>query len=147
MIYADTSALVKRYVAERGSAAVERLVVTGRPVATSKIAYAELYAGLARKLRERYLTARQWQAVARRFERDWEACLRVNVLDEILARARDLVSRHPLRGFDALHLASALYLMEDSGQPVTFAAADQRLVRAARAERLTAVSVEEDAVG
>jgi predicted nucleic acid-binding protein len=141
VIYLDTSALIKRYVDERGSPGVHQMVATG-PVATSKIAYAELYAGLARKVRQRQLTARDRGTAARQFEHDWQACIRINVLDEILALARDLVARHPLRGFDALHLASALYVAKESGQAVTFAAADSRLVRAARAERLTAVNPE-----
>jgi predicted nucleic acid-binding protein len=52
MNYLDTSALIKRFVAERGSGLVDALVSAGQPIATAKIAYAEVHSGLARKRRE-----------------------------------------------------------------------------------------------
>ena len=39
-------------------------------------------------------------------------------------RARNLVRRHPLRAYDAVHLATALDLQAAAGEPVTFVAAD-----------------------
>ena len=47
--------------------------------------------------------------------------------------AGELADRHGLRGFDAVHLASALKVQELKGT-VTFAAFDRALVRAAKAE-------------
>ena len=51
MIYLDTSALIKRFVNEKGSPLVQSIVQGKGPVATAKIAYAEIFAGLTRKLR------------------------------------------------------------------------------------------------
>ena len=53
MIYLDTSALVKRFVAASGSDRVGRLTVEEASVATAKIAYPEIYSGLTRKRRIR----------------------------------------------------------------------------------------------
>lgn len=142
MNYLDTSALIKRFVAERGSPQVESLVSQRGHVATAKIAYAEVYAGLARKHREGYLPGNQYALACRQFESDWQAYVRLDLQDEILSLARDLIQRHPLRGFDAIHLASALSLKTALGEDVTFAAADERLLRAARAERLRPLNVE-----
>jgi len=52
------------------------------------------------------------------------------------------VTYHPLRGFDAVHLASGLTLKSALGEEVTFAAADGRLLRAAAAENLEPLNVE-----
>ncbi|MFQ5745517.1 MAG: type II toxin-antitoxin system VapC family toxin [Acidobacteriota bacterium] len=142
MNYLDTSALIKRFVAEKGSALVRILVTGDRPIATAKIAYAEVYAGLTRKHREGHLSDRRYALTCRQFERDWQAYVRVDLRDEILVLARDLIQRHPLRGFDAIHLASALGLKRALAEDVTFAAADERLLRAAEAERLQALNVE-----
>ncbi len=142
MNYLDTSALIKRFVAEKGSLQVESLVNQRGPVATAKIAYAEVYAGLARKQREGHLPRSQYALACRQFESDWQAYVRLDLQDEILIVARDLTQRHPLRGFDAIHLASALSLKAALGEDVTFAAADERLLRAARAERLRPLNVE-----
>jgi hypothetical protein len=58
---------------------------------------------------------------------------------DVLARARALIQRHALRGFDGIHLASALHLYREVADPMTFVAADDRLLRAAAAEGLAAV--------
>jgi hypothetical protein len=47
-----------------------------------------------------------------------------------------LVDRHALRGFDLIHLASALTLRERLGEDFLFACFDDRLLAAARAEGL-----------
>jgi predicted nucleic acid-binding protein len=140
--YLDTSALIKRFVAEKGSAVVHALVVQKGPIATAKIAYAEVYAGLTRRLRERSLSKAQHDLACRQFERDWQGYLRVDLHDDVLLLARDLIRRHPLRGFDAVHLASALSLARWLGEEITFAAADDRLLHAARAEGLAVLHPE-----
>ena len=142
MNYLDTSALIKRFVAERGSALVETLVKRHGPIATAKVAYAEVYAGLRRKQREGHVSDRQYTLACRQFENDWQAYIRVDLRDEILLLARDLIHRHPLRGFDTIHLASALSLKRALREEITFAAADERLLRAAEAERLPVLNPE-----
>lgn len=142
MIYFDTSALIKRFVEEKGSSRVQSMVESGEAVATAKIAYAEAFAGFTRKMREGNLDKRQYDLACRQFEADWAAYVRVDLKDDLLYLARDLIRRHGLRGFDAVHLASALTLKTAIDETVTFAAADRRLLRAAATEGLNAVNVE-----
>ncbi len=144
MNYLDTSALIKRFVRELGSDVVAQLLESGEPVATAKIAFVEVYSGLTCRLREGDLSRRAYSLVCRQFERDWLGYLRVDLHDEILLSARDLIRRHPLRAFDAIHLASALSLQKALVEEVTFAASDERLVQAADAEHLTTLNVEQD---
>lgn len=146
MIYLDTSALVKRFVNEKGSKLVQSLVQGTNAVATAKIAYAEIYAGLTRKLRERNLSRASYGLACRQFEGDWHAYVRVELIDDILLLARDLIERYPLRGYDAVHLASALQLKSALEEEVRFAAADKNLLKAAQAEELEVVNVEADIV-
>ena len=142
MNYLDTSALIKRFVAEKGSTLIQAIMTRRGPVATAKITYAEVYAGLTRRHREGDLSSGQYALACRQFETDWLAYIRIDLRDEILLLARDLIQRHPLRGFDAIHLASALSLKDTLDEEITFAAADDRLLRAAEAERLRALNVE-----
>ncbi len=144
MNYLDTSALIKRFVREQGSDTVTKLVESGEPVATAKIAFAEVYSGLTRRLREGDLSSRAYSLVCRQFERDWAGFLRVDLHDEILTLGRDLIRRHPLRALDAIHLASALSLQKALGEDVAFTASDARLMRAAAAERLKTFNVERE---
>jgi predicted nucleic acid-binding protein len=142
VIYLDTSALVKRFVQEKGSPVVQSLFQSANGVATAKIAYAEIFAGLTRKLRERNLSRAQYSTACRQFESDWHAYVRVELQDDILLLARDLIQRHPLKGFDAVHLASALRLKVALGEEIRFAAADKNLLRAAQIEKLETINVE-----
>ena len=142
MTYLDTSALVKRFVLEAGSSKVQSLLADDEPVASATIAYAELYSGLTRRHREGVLSRLQYRLACRRVERDWMAVVKVELGADILASARELIQRHGLRAFDAIHLASALGLQAAANEPVTFVAADQRLLRAAVGERLATVNPE-----
>jgi predicted nucleic acid-binding protein len=142
MNYLDTSALIKRFVAERGSSAVRNLVEREGPIAVATVAYVELHAALARKRREGALSQRLHALICRQFERDWHSYLRVDLTDEILSRARDLVQGHPLRGLDAIHLASALMLKDALDGQIAFVGADQRQLQAAASEGLETVNVE-----
>jgi len=140
--YLDTSALVKRFVLEAGSSKVQSLLADDEPIASATIAYAELYSGLTRRHREGVLSRLQYRLACRRVERDWMAVVKVELGADILASARELIQRHGLRAFDAIHLASALGLQAAANEPVTFVAADQRLLRAAVGERLATVNPE-----
>jgi len=140
--YLDTSALVKRFVSEAGSSEVQDLLTAGEPVACATIAYAELYSGLTRRHREGVLSQLQYRLACRRVESDWMALVKVELGADILILARGLIQRHGLRAFDAIHLASALGLQAAANEPVTFVAADQRLLRAAAGERLATVNPE-----
>jgi predicted nucleic acid-binding protein len=132
--YLDTSALVKRYVDEPGSAAV-RPLFRGKSVATARIAYAELAATLARVCREGALDESDRDAIYARIDADFAALTVVEIRVPLTRAVPDLVKRRPLRGYDAVHLAAALAL-RDRGVAVTFWAADGPLVDAARAEGL-----------
>ena len=144
MTYLDTSALIKRFVVEKGSMELRRLVDHDEAVATATVAYAEAYAGLARRYRERGLSRRQYASACEQFEREWDGYLRVELHREVLSAARVLIQRHGLRGFDGVHLASAVVLQRGLGESVTFVAADDRLLRAAVAERMPVVDIESD---
>lgn len=141
MNYFDTSALIKRFVAEAGSELVLQLTNRDR-VVTAAITYAEVHGGLARKKRTGELAGNDYAIACDQFEEDWQAYDRIQLTTEILTRARDLIQRHPLRGFDAIHLASAMEPGTEVAYAVTFVAADARLLNAAAAEGLPVVDVE-----
>lgn len=142
MNYLDTSALIKRFVAEKGSPALRRLLDREPEIATATVAYAEAYAGLTRRYRERGMSRRQYASACAQFEKDWPAYVRVELHGDVLDAARELIRRHGLRGFDGVHLASAAILQRGLGEPVTFVAADDRLLRAASAERMATIDIE-----
>lgn len=133
-VYADTSALIKLFVAERGSDEMRRLV-QGSTVAVSELTWAEAHATFARRLREGHDPEPAHDAVVARFERAWRQMLRVPLSQPVLRAVPDLCRRHPLRAGDAIQLASAL-LLAGQGVSITYACNDARLLTAAAAEGL-----------
>lgn len=140
ILYLDTSALVKLYVREPGTAAVRAHAAKAEALATSVVAYAETRAAFAR-LKQSGLTgnARHQQRLGQ-LERDWEALLRVELAPDALRSAGDLAEIYGLRGFDSIHLASALWLKTRVSVPVDFAVFDRRLAAAASKAGLTVVA-------
>jgi N-acetyl-gamma-glutamylphosphate reductase len=53
-----------------------------------------------------------------------------------------VIERHGLRGFDGIHLASALRLEVGMDEAVTMVAADDRLLRAAAGQGLATLNIE-----
>jgi predicted nucleic acid-binding protein len=140
ILYLDTSSLVKLYVPEAGSAEVQQIVDDAEVSATSRLAYVEAKAAFARKRRERGITAAGYRTVTRDFDHDWEAFFIVDVSSEVIKFAAELAEKRALKGYDAVHLASALTLLRHSGRPVAFSCFDVRLSLAARREGLHAAS-------
>lgn len=131
--YLDTSAVVSLYVQERYTERVRHAIEELQGAATSRIAYAEARAVFARMRRERMLRPRAYAATVALFNGEWERFSLVDITDPLVRTAADLAERHPLRGFDALHLACALRLRGDDVR-VTFCCHGARLAAAARAE-------------
>ena len=65
------------------------------------------------------------------FITDWDSYVTVEVTDRILKISGHLVELYPLRGFDALHLSSALFIQREIGEDMAFVCYDMRLWRAA----------------
>jgi len=140
ILYLDTSALVKLYVPETDSAKIAQLVDAAEMSSTSRIAYAEVRAAFARKRRERAVTLRDYRTIVQDFDNDWESFFIVDVSDTLIKRAGELAETFALRGYDAVHLASARILGEQASQAVMFACFDDKLARAARRLGLAVLS-------
>ena len=131
--YFDSSALVKRYVAETGSGDVRALLDRATP-ATSRLSAVEIASALARRCREGHLSASLRDRLLGELDEDLESFYLVEVAPDVVRFASAMLKRNPLRAADAVHLASSLVLQEKLGSPVVFAAFDRNLAAAASRE-------------
>jgi predicted nucleic acid-binding protein len=131
IVYLDASALVKRYVAERGSKEVIELTAAAEIVATSLISRAEVAAAFARAVRLGALDHDGGRRAQRRFSREWPDLARVPVSVALVSRAETLAWDYGLRGYDAVQLASALTWQESIGEDVFLGTFDGQLWEAA----------------
>lgn len=142
-LYIDTSALVKRYVAEVGSAWVRQMVAHPRQqvIYTAMLTEVEVRSALQRLVRERRVDAAQ---AGRLTQRLLQHCTQryqlIRITRVIVTQAGLLLERHPLRAYDAVQLACALTVRRGMHQrsmpPPLFVAADTTLLAAAVAEGL-----------
>jgi predicted nucleic acid-binding protein len=141
--YVDSSALVKRYVTEIGSGWVQTVCdpVAGHVIALAHVGLVEIAAALAMKTRQGVLPTSVRDGLLRDLQRDGrDQYWLIDVDQEMVVHAIELTRRHKLRGYDALHLACALFLQEalfrhNLPTPVLLSA-DQELSAAAQAEGL-----------
>lgn len=132
--YADTSALVKRYVDEEGSAWL-RATLDAQPspsIVVVHLLLVEVTSALTRRVREGVLIPTEYTQIQHAFRRD---CLNeyeiVVAVGEVIDQANRLLEARPLRAYDAVHLAAAVVtneqLLANELAPLTFLCADDRL--------------------
>lgn len=131
ILYCDTSALIKLYLSEAGSAAVKKLARGAEAVATCRVSWAEAHAALARRVREVPGDAVAVARARRALAADWPKFVIVEITQKVIERAAEYADTFALRGYDSVQLAAAHALSEEAQVPVTFACFDARLNKAA----------------
>ena len=107
ILYLDTSAFLKLYVAEPESPQIHQAVASAKVTCTHLLAYAEMRAGLTKAVREKRISAEELPYQVNAFEHDWAEMRIVEATEELIRRAGDLAERFGLRGYDSVHLAAA----------------------------------------
>ena len=145
IVYLDASALVKRYIRELGTSEIIQMITVAEAVGTSIISRAETAAALSKASRLNVLTQDDAKQAISQFRQEWPNLIRVQVTESVVARADQIAWEYGLRGFDAVHLASALLWHEQLNQEVIFATFDRQLWFAAH--NCSLVSFPQDLLG
>lgn len=136
ILYLDTSTLVKLYIEEKGSTGVRKQVRAAEHIATSMVAYPEARSALARARNKGALDEKDLRRAVRALESDMKRNVIVALSESVARMAGELAERHLLRGFDSIHIASALDLAHLSASMVGFMTFDTRQAGAAAEEGL-----------
>ena len=134
ILYADASALVKRYVAEEGSDRIARWVDRANQVACCRIGFVEVARAIMLAGLSDPGTARQ------AFEQDWERIAILEIHDLLARRAVVLATNLRLRSLDVPPLAAAESLDGPDLQLMTWG---RRLWRAAQSLSIQVLPEEE----
>ncbi len=132
IVAVDTSALVRRYVADPDRPLVLDAMDSATAWCASALARTETLLALHAIAPDPYTQRDLWH----RFNGDWASFHVVPVDDRCLARAAELGARFGLRTVDAIHLAAADRLP----RPVRYVTLDHRQLPAATALDLDVVS-------
>jgi predicted nucleic acid-binding protein len=146
--YFDSSAVVKLYISELGSSWIEQIAQPRKAneeaeslVVFALIGMAETAAAISRHYRRGFITAEMRQTLYRQFMRDHpKRFTTLAITDDIVLKAAEMTQEYMLRGYDAVHLATALsyhqLLTAETGEALIFVTADEVLYRAAQAAGL-----------
>ncbi len=140
--YFDTSAVVKRYVLEPGSAQVRGLL-RRHDFLSSAITPLEILSALGQRKRSGELSAKNFTATIRRLGTDrarWEL---IELTAVVLNRAEGIIPQSSVRALDALHIASVLVFQAAAGLRVPFVTGDRKQRDAAEQMHLEVIWIGE----
>jgi predicted nucleic acid-binding protein len=141
--FLDSSALVKRYAAETGTAWVTGLMepTAGNLIFVARITGVETVAAIARKRKGNLLSSANASTALATLRKELVGLfLIVEVTTALLTAAMVLAEKHALRGYDAVQLAATLEAnakrARSSLPPLVLVTADGDLLAAGTAEGL-----------
>lgn len=142
-VYLDTSALLKLYIDEEGTAPVVRAAEGSdtHHVVILDITRVESRSAVRRRERAGDIPGADASGILSRIEQDVSSFFLVQPSSSaVIEEAGRLVDRYPLRALDALQLAGSLVFQRGAPGPVTFVCADAPLCQAAESEQLATLN-------
>jgi predicted nucleic acid-binding protein len=136
IIYLDASVLIKRYVKEVNSDLVEKWIADAQALSTGLISRAEISAALYRFCRLNFVDQAKRNQILDIFRSEWESFVRLPVTEISVERADRLACQYDLRGYDAVHLASACLWRETLARDVFLATFNRKLSQQGPSESL-----------
>lgn len=139
--YFDSSALLKRYINEQGSAYVRALMMEQDALRfVAQIAGVEVVSAITRQAAGKFITPRVRDVALSQFRRDFrDGYAVVAITGKMIARAMDLAEKRALRSCDAVQLSAAISIVNRAERldvALVFVCADNALNEAARLEGL-----------
>ena len=135
--YFDSSSIVKWFFDEPFTELAKDIKDKAKIVVTSLLAFPEVLSAINRACREGRCLESEMELVRNEFLFIWPNFQWIRVNEDLMQQAGELIFKHNLRGFDAVHLASALLLKQEGrGIDLFFSCFDQHLNQAARKEGL-----------
>lgn len=142
--FCDSSAIVKRYIAETGSVWLDALTdpSSGNRVYVARVTFVEVISAITRREKGLHLSATDADTARLAFEQDFSNIFRkIEISEDLINEAGRLAKKHALRGYDAIQLAAALETEKERValglSSLTLLSADTELNDAAVSEGLT----------
>lgn len=135
-VFFDSSAFVKRFVAEDGSETVIAWCDKASEIGLAGIALPEIISAFCRLRREKRITQDEYGILKAALHADIEDAQICDLGPTVVETAIASLETNILRGMDAIHIGSAIALRVD-----VFVSADDRQCEAARRAGLSVVAV------
>lgn len=140
MKFWDSSALLPLLITEPPGAQLRKVLADDPQILAWWSSRIEIASALARRERERSLTATEADKAFASLQRLSQAWEEVTPSDLVRGTAQRLLRSHPLRAADSLQLAAAIVASGSEPSTLEFVCLDERLNDAARREGFATVS-------
>lgn len=135
--YFDSSSIVKWFFDEPYAEIARSLKEKTDMAFTSLMSYPEILSAFRRAWKEKRCSKYDMEIVEGEFLRIWNDFRWIKPNEILISNTRELIFKHELKGYDAVHLASSLMLKQESnGMEIFFSCFDKTLNRAAEKEGL-----------
>lgn len=135
-VFFDSSALVKRYVSEKGSDAVLAICQEADQLGLSVICFPEIISALCRLSRDNQIEGTQYVTAKQGIAQDLRDAAICNITEMTVLQSIFLLEENTLRAMDAFHIAAALEWEAD-----LFISSDLHQIKAAKKAGLTVRAV------
>jgi predicted nucleic acid-binding protein len=134
--YFDSSSIVKWFFDEVHMDLARDARDRAEVCCTSLLAYVDVLSAINRAWRADRCLKSEMEIVRGEFQRIWPDFIWIRVDERLMYQSGQIILGHGLKGFDAIHLASAILLKEEIGerQEILFSCFDKSLNLAARKE-------------
>lgn len=133
IIYCDTSALMKLFVAEQHTEAMQNIAAESTRLVVSQLTWPEMCAGLGLKQRTNQVDKKIALTALERLNTEWPRYSRLAVDEDLMVEAGELALRFGLRAYDSVQLASAQRIHRSLDNNLIFCCFDKQLNAAAAA--------------
>jgi len=133
IFFFDTSALIKRYIAESGSEKVDDLFKIAITIITSPVTKIEIYSTINRLRSEKALSEDDYSRLNEEIQYDFKYFKVLSFTQEIESLSIYLIEKHTLRTLDSIQLASCLSQKDFVN---SFVVSDRKLKQAAEIENI-----------
>ena len=125
-IFFDSSAFIKKFIQEQGSAEVDEYCQQASMLGLSIICLPEMMSALNRKVREGNLSIENYHNLKEQIAEDIKDIQIINLVPEVLEGSITLLENNMLRSLDALHLSCGIIWNSE-----LFISSDKRQIQAA----------------
>lgn len=139
--YVDSSVLVKHYVEDEVGSSLASEYITSYKVYASCVMQIEVFSALARKLQLQEVSIEEVTRIKDMFLSDCQKIGMIEVSDDVIKEAQNLVFKTSIKTLDAIHLASSILLRRVTEATPPLITADKKLAFAAKNEGFEVIGV------
>ena len=137
ILFLDTSALIKRYIEEKGSKIVEKLTNEAQKIIISEITTLECLSAIRRMEIESRITKEEYIKIKDAIRYELEDVVKIQFDNQVSKKAEEMIEIYQLKTLDAIQLGTCI-MQQDVIEG--FVCCDTKLLNSAKTEGLKVIN-------